>query len=187
VSALPSNKSGQEWRDRVYHPDDVGRNNITGDISRFPRIASQSRDATGKLLVSSPASFTWSTALEFGRRQYTLLRNYSPLHWSIAALSTTIPIIGWITAGWLILQSNIVPIGAILAAFVLHQIRASLRRRISSFLGIGSGTRVALLDHFSAPALVLFHAAIVWSTLLSSSIKWGDRIYELRRDTVMFK
>jgi hypothetical protein len=160
--------------------------NVISDDLRLSEIIRASKGAIlgpRRLLVRSPASFTWATAVEFAKRQYTLLRIHAPLHWSIAAAATTIPLIGWITATWLIiLDATTATIALIFAASLLHQVRAALRRRIAALLGIELGMLVCLIDVFLAPALVLFHAVIIWSTLFSCSIKWGDRIYQLKRN-----
>src|SRR5262249_36636592 len=66
-------------------------------------------------------------------------------------------------------------IGALFLACGLHQWRAGLRVRIARSVGgeRRGAARLLLFDRWAAPAWLLFHAAIIWSTLFLRTINWG--------------
>ncbi len=158
-----------------------------GVISDDLRLSQMIRAAHGamlgprRLLVASPACFSWVAAIEFARRQYALLRTYAPLHWTIAAFATTVPVLGWITGLLLIVDGDATATIFFAIAVLLHQFRAALRRRIAGLLGIRLGTLTPWLDAVMMPAVVLFHASLILSTSFPQSINWGDRVYQLKR------
>ncbi len=132
------------------------------------------------MLVRSPASFDWRDFIAFGRRQYLQLRIYAPAHWVLAAVTYTVPIIGWMTAILFAWAGNYFAIGALVAAFALQQMRASMRLRIPRKLWNEETDRtVAFLDRWATPALVVLNAFLIWSTLFSREVRWGGRVYRI--------
>lgn len=129
-------------------------------------------------LVQSPASCSWKEAITFGRRQYLFLRMHAPLHWTMAAAVTTIPLIGWVSALSLAPTNTAIAIGVIVVANALDHLRAYFRRRVSRKLwGTNISRRIALLDSWGTPAVLAGHAMIVWSTLFGRTVIWADRVY----------
>ena len=134
------------------------------------------------LLVPSPTAMSWREVIAFGRRQYLFTRLYAPTHWALAAAATTLPLIGWAVALPLALSGSKFAIATIIAANVLDQIRASLRRRVSRILwATEMPARMAWLDRWATPAWLAFHAAIIWSTLFGRSVFWAGRTYRIDR------
>jgi hypothetical protein len=132
------------------------------------------------LLVPSPTTMSWREAFAFGRRQYLFARWYSPKHWLLAAAGTTLPLIGWAVALPLAVTGSTAAFATIVVANTLDQVRASLRARVPRELwGAEMPRRMALLDRFATPAVLAFHAAIVWSTLFGRSMAWAGRRYRL--------
>jgi hypothetical protein len=135
------------------------------------------------IMVPSPASYDWRDGIAFGRRQYLLLRLYAPLHWMIAAGATTLPLVGWAFALPLALGGDRIAIAAIVVANLLDQCRAALRRRVVrrrwGEAGLERLAPVLALDRWATPAWLAFHAAIIWSSLLGQTIKWGGRVYQV--------
>jgi hypothetical protein len=133
------------------------------------------------IMVPSPASYDWRHGIAFARRQYLFLRLYEPFHWVIAAGATTVPLLGWACALPLALGGDRIAIAAIIVANLLDQCRAALRRRVVMRRWGEAGLRrlapVLWLDRWATPAWLAFHAAIVWSTLLGQTIRWGGRVY----------
>ena len=131
-------------------------------------------------LVQSPVSFDWRNATAFGRRQYLLVRMYSPLHWILAATVTTVPLLGWMVALSLALQGSVIAIGIIVIANALDHLRAYFRRRVNRKLWHTEiSDRVAWLDSWGTPAVLAVHALVIWSTLFGRSVTWAGRIYWL--------
>ena len=112
-------------------------------------------------------------------RQYFQIRVYAPRHWLLAAATTTLPVFGWTVAMPAALGGDRLAIGALILAFGLHQWRAGLRGQIArSVCGERRGAaRLTLFDRWAAPAWLLFHAAIIWSTLFGRTISWSGRTY----------
>ncbi|HEY8268346.1 MAG TPA: glycosyltransferase [Xanthobacteraceae bacterium] len=132
------------------------------------------------MLIQSPVSFDWRDFLAFGHRQYVQLRIYAPAHWVLGAVAYTVPIVGWLTAIPLAWAGDYFAIGALAAAFAMHQVRASLRLRIPRKLWRKETNRtVALLDRWAMPALVVLNAFLIWSALFSRKIYWGGRLYRI--------
>jgi hypothetical protein len=133
-----------------------------------------------ELLVASPTACSWRQLVEFGRRQYTLVRAYAPRHWLLAAAATTIPLVGWMVAVPLAIVGDPIALAAIVAAAALDQTRAALRRRVVRILwNAPIDRRVALLDRWAGPTSLLIHAAIIWSTLPARTVSWAGRRYRL--------
>jgi hypothetical protein len=130
------------------------------------------------LLVPTPIAMSWREAIAFGRRQYLLARFYLPKLWLLAAAATTLPLIGWAVALPLALTGHAAAIATIVLANALDLLRATLRRRVPGELwGTDMPHRMAVLDRFATPAVLAFHAALIWSTLFGRTITWAGRRY----------
>jgi len=133
--------------------------------------------------VASPVAYGWKDAIAFGRRQYLFVRMHAPLQWAIAAIATTLPLIGWAAAVPLAAIGDRIALGAIAATFILDHTRGRLRARIPRKLwGKEMSARVAWLDRWATPAWLAFHAAIIWSTLFGRRITWAGRTYVIDRE-----
>jgi hypothetical protein len=134
-------------------------------------------------MVPSPTSYDWRNGIAFVRRQYLLLRLYAPFHWMIGAGATTVPLLGWAFALPLALGGDRIAIAAIVAANLLDQCRAALRRRVIlrrwGEAGLKRLAPVLQLDRWATPAWLCFHAAMIWSTLFGQTIRWGGRVYQV--------
>jgi hypothetical protein len=154
-------------------PDDIPLG-LAANAHGFPITCPQS------LLVASPTAMNWREAFAFGRRQYLFARWYRPKHWLLAAAGTTIPLLGWAVALPLAVTGHTMAIATIILANALDQLRASLRQRVPRKLwGTQMPRRMAMIDRFATPAVLAFHAAIIWSTLLGRSMIWAGRRYRL--------
>lgn len=157
-------------------PDDIPLG-LAARAHGFPITCPQS------LLVPSPAVMSWREAFAFGRRQYLFARWYRPKHWLLAVAGTTLPLAGWAVALPLAVTGHGAAIATIILANALDQIRASLRQRVPRKLWrTDMPRRMALIDRFATPAVLAFHAAIIWSTLLGRTMIWAGRRYELDSD-----
>jgi len=141
-----------------------------GGIVRSPRDA----------LLRSPVSYSWREGIAFGRRQYLFLRLHMPLHWTIAAATVTVPVVGWLVALPLAAAGDPGALSVIGAAIVLNQARAHFRAQVPhKILGAEIPARAAQLDRWGTPLVVLFHAVLIWSTLFGRRIVWASRIYRV--------
>jgi hypothetical protein len=132
------------------------------------------------MLLRTRAAFNWRTLAEFVRRQYVLIRIYASGHWWLAALAALAPIVGWCVAIPLVWAGDLRAIVALVAAPILHQLRASLRAQIPRKVwGMEPDHRIVLIDRLAAPLVLIGHAALVWSTLFGRTIRWGGRTYRI--------
>jgi ceramide glucosyltransferase len=163
----------------------IWRGSVSDDLSLSAAIRERGGAilAPRELLLPTPAAYSWRSGLGFGRRQYLLVRIHAPKLWAFAAAATTLPLLGWAVALPLAIAGDRLAIAAILAANVLDQVRASLRRRVIRALwgepGLRRLKRVLWLDRWATPAWLACHAAIIWSTLFGRTISWGGRVYPI--------
>ena len=137
-----------------------------------------------RVLVPSPVEHDFRSLLEFGRRQYLLVRVHAPRHWCVAGLTLMVPAI----AGGLILDAalhrSIPAITALVAALMVQQLRASLRLRIARrVLAPEQATASAAVmrhDRWLLPAVHLLHLAIWLSSAFGNRLTWGGIHYRLR-------
>lgn len=159
----------QRW-DRAV-PDDFS---LTVAVRTHGGIVHGPREA----LVNSPVSYSWREGIAFGRRQYLFTRIYAPRQWTIAAAAATVPVIGWLVALPLAATGDLGALAAIVIAAVLNRARARFRAQIPrKILGLEMPPRSAQLDRWGTPLYVLFHAALIWSTLFGRRITWAGRTY----------
>jgi hypothetical protein len=161
------------------------RGSIIDDLQlgRAVRAAGGDVLSPRELLVPSPVSYSWRDGIAFGRRQYALLRVYAPGHWLLAGAATTVPVIGWVVGLSLAATGDLTAIAVVVGVIALDRIRAALRRRVVRELWGASAPselrRTLWLDRWATPFWLLFHAAIVWSSLFQRNIDWGGRTYRL--------
>jgi cellulose synthase/poly-beta-1,6-N-acetylglucosamine synthase-like glycosyltransferase len=130
-----------------------------------------------EILVPTPASYSWREAIAFWRRQYLFVRVHS-LQWLLAAGATTLPLIGWAIALPLAATGNGLAIVTLLLVNLLDHLRARLRRRVPLKLwGTEMPSRMAWLDRWGTPAVLAFHAIVIWSTLFGGRVTWAGRTY----------
>jgi ceramide glucosyltransferase len=149
-------------------------------ISRAVRALGGKVRSPRDALVPALASYSWTDAIVFGRRQYLFTRTHAPRLWIVAAAATTIPLLGWATALPLALMGSKLAIGTIVIAYALDYTRARLRERIPRNLwGVDSHPRIKWLDRWATPAWLALHAVVIWSTLFGRTIRWAGRTYRI--------
>jgi hypothetical protein len=149
-------------------------------LTRAAGDAGSAVESAPHMLVRTAVAFGWRELIEFGRRQYIQIRIYAPEFWGVAALATTIPILGWAVTLPRALSGDVAAAGALAAAIALHQIRVGMRLQIPRKLwGIEQDRTVTLIDRWAAPLAVVVHAALIWSTLFARTLRWGDRRYRI--------
>lgn len=162
---------------------DWWRGAVSDDLQLTRALWNQGRRILGSrdLLAASPVSYSWREAIEFGRRQYTLVRIHMPRYWAIAAAATSLPLLGWATAVPLALMGNRFAIATIVLANALDHLRAIFRASIYRRLfRTPIDRRLKLLDQWATPLWLMFHTVIVWSTLRKRTFSWAGRDYEIR-------
>lgn len=161
----------------------VWRGAVSDDLSITRALWRRGQSVWGShaLLLPSPVTLGWRSGFSFARRQYQLVRMYVPLHWWLAAVGTTLPLVGWAVAVPLAIKG--VPLAwlVIVLANLLDQARASMRLRVVRALwgekGVRQLRRVLWLDRFATPLCLLFHAIVIWSSAGGRTIAWADRVY----------
>ena len=154
-----------------------------GPLARAVRGQGGSVLGPRELLVPSPISFDWPAALEFGRRQYTLIRVYMPRYWVLAAAAVTVPVAGWIVGLVAIGLGSRPALAALILVVLLDQGRALFRRRAVRVLwgeaGMAPLAGALWLDRYATPFWLAIHAGVIWSTLFKRRIAWAGRVYRL--------
>jgi hypothetical protein len=132
------------------------------------------------MLLPSPVTLGWGELIGFVRRQYIQLRTYAPGHWALSAFAYALPLIGWSFAVPLAWSGRWYAILAIVIAIVLHQARTTFRLKVPRKLwGQETDGTVAILLRWGAPLATLLHAALIWSTLVTRTLRWGGRTYRI--------
>ena len=145
-----------------------------------------------RCLAATPVDFTFRSFFSFGRRQYLITRVYSPGLYAAALAIITFWCAGFLTA-WTHFLINLLvapaagwwrwSAGAIVAVFLLNQLRASLRTRIVRVaFGDAMVRRLRAtqrVDRWLTPVWMFVHAAVIWSALLGRRFIWRGIRYRL--------
>ncbi len=112
----------------------------------------------------SPVSYSWPDGIAFARRQYTFLRWSAPRRQVLSAFSHSDAVVGWIVALPLAFAGNRI---AIALTYCLDMLRGILRLRVPREIVecAAAPAHGAARSVRSAPAWVMMHGAVIWSTL----------------------
>jgi hypothetical protein len=131
------------------------------------------------LLLRSPVGFDWRQLVAFVRRQHLMIRNHLPALWLVSAVSTTVPILGWIAAILLTWRGHPWALLGFAAAILLHQARVTMRRDVARSLWGTAHRRQVQLERWAMPAILAINAVLLWSTAFGRTIDWAGRRYRL--------
>ncbi|MEM8953418.1 MAG: glycosyltransferase family 2 protein [Verrucomicrobiota bacterium] len=152
-------------------------------LSRAARRAGFALTFIHSLQLPSPVWFTWSSMIEFARRQYYQVSRYTPKIYGLALLSLGLNAVGWITAiGALSLGYThaLIPIAVVT---VFDQFRAFGRTRLRRLLiPEPSLTRLhgsAVLEHFATPLWSVLHFMLAFSALPMKQVTWAGITYSV--------
>lgn len=136
-----------------------------------------------EVMPLTPIDWDLRQALAFGRRQYQILRTHAPVVWLYGALTTTVPLAGWLTAVPLAVTGNRVAQLSLFGVVLLDILRALLRRRVVFRLwgadGIARLRVPLLLALVATPLWLLLHAVAVWSSAFGRHVDWAGIRYRI--------
>ena len=97
-------------------------------LTRAARAAGIRVFAPKRVLMPSPVRHDWASLLDFGRRQYLLVRIHAPGHWWLAGVTLAVPVAGCVA---LVFHGSWIGLGSVFILLILQQYRASERLRIA--------------------------------------------------------
>ncbi len=137
-------------------------------------------------LVTSPARFTWTSLLEFTRRQYLITRIHAPLIWLAAIFGTALYTAGWIsvlTAVGTGTRGRAWGLAAWVIVYLLDIVRAHFRSRaVRQLLGDEAANQlrpVLTLDRWATPFWMLAHLLLILRSTFGKRIQWGRITYDI--------
>ena len=145
-------------------------------------------DAPLHLLVPSPAAYDWSRLFSFARRQYLLVRTYSPRHWLLAGWMLCLPAVAMTIAIRETYAGRWWASSFILGSMALLQVRLLIRRRIADLLlpqaAIPAAGASLTFARWAWPLIHLVH----WGAFLTSAVgrrfTWAGIHYRLNGRSV---
>jgi hypothetical protein len=140
------------------------------------------------LLVPSPAAYDWSRLFSFARRQYLLVRTYSPRHWLLAGWMLCLPAVAVTIAIRETCAGRWWASSFILGSMALLQVRLLIRRRIADLLlpqaAIPAARASLTFARWAWPLIHLVH----WGAFLASAVgqrfTWAGIHYRLNGRSV---
>ncbi|MBI1371673.1 MAG: glycosyltransferase [Phycisphaera sp.] len=206
INASIATLMGPWWRTRAWGGsmsitrqmiDDVDlRGHWRGALSDDYQLSNAVRESGGvvqlvpECVVESPASFTWASLWEFGRRQMRITRLYEPIGWwsglaatsfwlaamvsAIVAVAMQLP--HWRCAAW-----------ALGVIYLFDIVRGLLRRRVArEVLGdeaVARSGRVWWVDCLLTPLVMTVHLSLYLGSALSRRVTWAGITYDIRGRT----
>jgi|GEM_PF-303811 len=153
-------------------------------LSKAARRAGHRIAFVRSLILPTTVDFTWSSMIEFGRRQYTQVKFFSPILYTCTNLLVGLYALGLLSAIAGIVYGYFWAWAPIAAAYVIDQFRAVARQRIYFSLFQDDTIRwrlssTAWLEHMLTPAWMLLHWAIIVSTWFKHRITWAGIQYRI--------
>jgi cellulose synthase/poly-beta-1,6-N-acetylglucosamine synthase-like glycosyltransferase len=136
-----------------------------------------------RLMPINEVKYTWSSFLNFGRRQYFLIKWYRFDLWMAAAFLTSGYLLGWVLSLILLLKGNLWGLVFMSIVFFFDLLRANARIAVVHELfdsSIVDRLRpVFLLERWSTPLWFAVHALIVWSVAFSRHMTFAGIRYKV--------
>jgi len=152
-------------------------------LTRAARRAGIVPHAPHHTLVPSPVRHDFRSLIEFGRRQYLLVRVHAPWHWALAGVTLGLPVAAGVAALIAALQGNRLAWFCLALALVLQQVRASLRVQVAQLVlpGEQAAQSAALVrrDRWKLPLAHLLHLAVWLASAFGREMVWGGQRYRL--------
>jgi len=139
-------------------------------------------------LLASPTQCTWSTLIEFGRRQYLITRVYAPGLWWLAFLGELLfSLAFWgglaLEAGhWLAREGTTWISLALATLYALATVRAGFRQSVASAMfpeWHDALCRARILDIWAQPVLSLCNLGLVLMSAFGRRVTWRGIRYQL--------
>jgi hypothetical protein len=135
------------------------------------------------LLVPSPAAYDWRRLFSFARRQYLLVRTYSPAHWLLAGWTLCLPTAAMTIAVREICGGRWWAWSFILGSVALLQVRLLIRRRIADMLlpqaAIPAARATLAFARWAWPLIHLVHLGAFLASAVGQRFTWAGIRYRL--------
>lgn len=142
-------------------------------------------------LCASPFDMTWKQAFQFARRQFLLVRVYSPLFWTLSLLYATILQVGFwgaiVATARLALAGDrmwVLPAAMCGLLFLMSTARVWMRRSAARMC-LGEAVGVRWGEHCLHALLAPFSSLFAWTAMVASSlgrsVEWRGIRYRLDR------
>lgn len=136
------------------------------------------------IILPTMVDFDWTGLFEFGRRQYTQVKFFSPILYRCTNLAMGFYVFGLLSAIvgiWLAHFPAWIPIAG---AYVIDQFRAMARQGIYFSLFKEEGIRSRLttaswMEHMLTPFWMVMHWIIIVSTWTKTKIQWAGITYKI--------
>jgi hypothetical protein len=155
-------------------------------LTKALRMAGIPVHSTTRVLVPSPASYSWSSAFSFGRRQYLLVRYYAPRHWLLAGWTLCVPAIGATVAAYAAGAGSLAAAlslgGAIMLHLLRHRMRFSIARRTFSLEIVAAIEPSLRFGWWGWPLVHAVHTIAFLGSLYGREFCWAGIRYRLRHD-----
>ncbi|MFC7476630.1 glycosyltransferase [Dankookia sp. GCM10030260] len=133
----------------------------------------------------SPVVLDLNGALEFGQRQYRLLRLHLPIFWCLVGLGVVLPVLGGVAALAGVSAGDPTALGCIGLAMLLHGVRIRLRDAIAKAVlpprSATTARHVLGRGAWHWPAAGLLALAAWLGSAFGREITWAGRRYRLNR------
>ncbi len=136
------------------------------------------------LIVSTPVDYSWSSFVEFARRQWTQVRVFSPILFSSSNLLLVLYSVGLLSAVGYVIAGHFAAWLPLVAAALIDQVRAFSRILIGQQQFADAGTRKAIgatawVEHLLTPFYMLLQTGLAVSTWFKRDLEWGKVRYRI--------
>ena len=137
----------------------------------------------GSVLLATPFGHDWRSLLEWGKRQYQMMRLYAPGIWALAAAITSVNLAGSVAMLALAVTSPAWLAGyAVLGLLALASEREHRRQARAAGIEVESTAQERALRWLALglPLIHLVHLAAIIAALDGRTIRWGHWVYRMR-------
>jgi hypothetical protein len=140
------------------------------------------------VLVPSPVAYTWTSLFNFARRQYLLVRTYTPRHWWLAGWTLCLPTLAATVAVTETLDGRWWMASFVLGSLALLQVRLRIRRRIADLVlphtAISAARTTISFAQWAWPLIHLVHVSAFLASCVGQRFTWAGIDYRLHGSTV---
>ena len=164
-------------------------------LSKAARRAGNRIAFVRSLILPTMVDFNWRSFIEFVKRQYTQVKFFSPILYTVTNILLGFYVFGLLTIIAALIYGYFYAWIPIAAAYVIDQFRALARQQIYLSLFDGNGIRRKLfgaswLEHMLSPFWMTLHWLLLFSTWPQSRITWAGiryRIYSSSKTKILYR
>ena len=161
--------------------DDVNLSNAINELGKRVYLVPN-------MLVQGPAKFSWSSLLEFGRRQYMHARVYLPGSWWVGPFATSLYLTSFLSAiASLFFFAGSVTwsfaLATLIAVYVIDFFRGHYRKQVAkTSLGQQAFEELSgvwVYECFATPVWMLAHWVCCVASMFGNQFTWGGIRYKI--------